>query len=215
MVRSVYKPQLILIVLISLLLTFFPLILLHIPMGGMKNIWILFFFPVLGIFLFYTTFQKGPRVILDENFITIKKLTGTDTFDWSNVQEVSLNKKESYNGHSMEATVIIFNNSDKLILWDNMYSNGAEMRNFINSKAGPKERDPPPKITEKSIFSVNRRIYAGNVFTSVNTLLIAGLAIFLFFTTKSGAHRNSVILMNLGIIAILLRIRNANELFFN
>ena len=202
MVRSVYKLQLIVVVIFSLFFIFFPFVLHYNSGEGMQNIWILFSFPALGIFLFYASFQKAPRVILDENFITIKKLTDTKTFDWSDVQEVFLSKKEYYIGQSMEATVVIFNNGDKLILWDHMYSNGAEMRKFINLKAGAKEMDPIPKITQKSIYSVNSRVYAGNVFTSLNTLLIIGIAIFFFYTIKSSATNGLRILIPMGFIVL-------------
>ncbi len=202
MIRSVYKLQLLLVVIFSIFFTLFPFVLLHNSRDGMQNKWMLSLFPVLGIFLFYASFRKAPRVILDENFITIRKLGSTKTLDWSDVQEVFLSKKEYYMGQSMEATVIIFNNGDKLILWDHMYSNGAEMRNFINSKAGPKEMDPPPTITEKSIYSVNRRIYAGNAFTSLNTLLITGMAIYFFFVIKGSPNNGSRIFIPVGLIAL-------------
>ncbi|MDP9041368.1 MAG: hypothetical protein M3N30_05255 [Bacteroidota bacterium] len=134
-------------------------------------------FPLAGILLLCSFFQKNPRVVLDTEFITAKYLTGVKTHDWSSISDVFLSRKEDYFTQSLEATVIVFDSQDKLVLMDDMFSNLAELRNFIIQKAAGKIRDAMPQIASKNLQTINRRIYSGNVFISMNNILMMGMAV--------------------------------------
>ena len=58
----------------------------------------------------------------------------------------------------MESTSILFENNEKLILWEDMYSNLAEMRKFISEKANEKIKDPKPKINNSAVLFFDRKL---------------------------------------------------------
>jgi hypothetical protein len=114
---------------------------------------------------------------LDPECITAKYITGRKIHSWASVSDVFLSKKESYLGQYVEASVVVFNDQDKLVLWQDMYRNAAQMRSFIFEKAAGKIHDAIPEVKKIDLHAVTRRRYSGNVYTSFNTLLIIGIAV--------------------------------------
>lgn len=133
--------------------------------------------PLMGIFLLYSFFGRNARVVFDPEFITAKYLFGTKVYSWAAIKDVFLSRKEAYLGQYLEATVIVFVNQEKLILFHDIYRNLAAMRGLIFQKAREKIRDIVPEIKEKNLLSVTRKRYSGNAYTSFNTLLIAGIGV--------------------------------------
>lgn len=131
-------------------------------------------------FLPYILFQRAPRITLEDNIITAKYLFKTKKYDWNSITDIFLSKKEYYSilfilGQDMESTSILFENNEKLILWEDMYSNLAEMREFISEKANEKIKDPKPKVNNSAVLFFDRKIYSGNVWTSFKTIIVAGV----------------------------------------
>ncbi len=181
MITSSYRlPLLMMIVFITLLFSAVPFLTIYKgqPLYG------LFFMPVFCIVLLYLYFQKGPRVIFDSDFITVKYLNGTKTHDWTSVRDIFLSRKETYWGQLQEATVIVFENGDKLPLWDSVYGNLPAIRSFLVQQAGGKVRDTLANIKERNLLNITRRRYAGNVITSLNTIIIGGFAIFCLLSLR-------------------------------
>jgi hypothetical protein len=75
-----------------------------------------FILPVMSLFLLYYFFQKSPRIVFDEEYITVRYLFKTNIRSWSSVREIFLSKKESYLLQYLEATTITFDDSDKLYM---------------------------------------------------------------------------------------------------
>lgn len=137
--------------------------------------------------------KTSPQIILDDEFITVKSLFKSDVYLWSNISEIYLSKKEPYKflGTAVqifEATSITFINGEKIILWDNMYSNVKEIRQFLYDKAYEKIKDPRSKLKNDSIKFITDKIYKGNPFTSFNTLVVIGAFIFILYLVIDGKN---------------------------
>jgi hypothetical protein len=181
MIRSKYKlPRLLIYSVGGAFLIFLPFFKMHSVTLDTKHVFFLLLSPVMGLFFIYSFFQNNPLIRLDDEFITVRKIMSVSVYAWSDITEIFLSKKETYFNQEMEATVIDFNNGEKLIIFVDMYINIAEMRIMITRMAGMKEEDPAPAVTQKSLATVNRRRYAGNVYTSFNTFIFIGFSIFLF-----------------------------------
>ena len=203
MLKSKYKiPQLIIIIIFCLLFMGMPFIILN---NGrtFEHRYFVIIFPILSLFLFYSTFQKSPRILFDDEFITARYLFSEKAYRWSSITDIYLSRKENYMLQAMEATSIIFDNEDKLSIWQDVYSNCEEMRSYISQKSSAKIRDPRPNIVSSNLQSITRRRYSGNVYTSFNTLLVVGMAIFMFISTKGKAKSEILILIPIGFIILL------------
>lgn len=189
MIRSRYKiPQLVLLFIFCGL--FFVL-----PFALYKNEkpigleYLMYTFPLVSLFLIYITFKNAPRIFFDEEFLTVKFPFVSKTYSWSSIKDIYLSKKEYYMANSMEATSIIFDNNDKLLIWQDVYSNCGQMRKLISDRAADKIRDPKTLINSVNFSTITRRRYSGNVYTSFNTLLIIGIS--MFFTFSISGKMNS------------------------
>ncbi len=203
MIRSKYKiPQRVFIILFCLLFLVAPFLLID-NKGSIRNGYLLFFLPVLSYIMLYSLFAKSPRIILDENFLTIKYLFKSKSYTWSSVSEIYLGRKANYMMQSMEATYILFDNGEKLYIWQDVYRNTSEMRGFIAHRVSEKIQDPRPNIILKNIQSINRRRYSGNAYTSFNTLLIVGMAIFMGVLIKGKIRVDILLLVPIGVIVTM------------
>jgi hypothetical protein len=184
MLSSKYKiPLLITIVFFCLLFFIMPFIILNDGKSG-RHEYLVIIFPILSLFLFYSYSRSSPRIVLDDEFLTAKYLFYSKTYDWSAIKDIYLSKKENYMMQNMEATSILFDNGDKLNIWQDVYGNCEQLRSFISQKASEKIRDPSPNIIANNLRSITRRRYSGNVYTSYNTILIVGMAIFFGISIK-------------------------------
>jgi hypothetical protein len=163
---------------------------------------LMFIVPLLGASLPYLFFQKAPRVVFDPEFITARYVTGTKTRNWSSVTDIFLSRKEGFLGQSLEATVVVFDNREKLILWQDLYRNLTQMRGFLAQKAAGKIRDAVPDIKEKNLAVITRRRYAGNAYTSFNTLLIVGMIVFFIIAMKH-PKAESILFIPAGFVLLL------------
>ncbi len=154
-----------------------------------------------AIFFPYLLLQKCPRAVFDDEFISAKYLFGSATEDWPSVQEIRLSSKESFTvffifSQTLEATTIIFNNGEKLVLWEDMYQNLAAIREFLAKKAPDKIKDPQSKLVTNNLRSVGMKKYAGNPYTSFNTALIAGfVAVVLIGAGKAIKFNSSLVVL--------------------
>ncbi len=195
MLRSKYKKsQLILVVVFCLICMVVPFIILNSSRTSSDK-YIVIIFPLLGLFIFYSIFQKSPRILFDDEFLTVKYLFNEKIYNWSSITDIYLSRKESYMLQSMEATSIIFDNGEKLNIWQDLYGNCEEMRSYISQRSSEKIRDPRPNIISNYLQTITRRRYSGNVFTSFNTLLIIGMAIFMASTNKGKSKPGGSLIM--------------------
>jgi hypothetical protein len=159
----------------------------------------------LAFYLLFIFFQRSPIVILDDEFITVKYPFQTKTYDWPSVKNIVLSKKEAYTillklGQLFEAIRIDFENGEKLILWEHMYSNLNQLRSFISKKAAGKIRDPVPSVSSKTLVSIARRKYDGNVYTSFNSIAIFGIIFFMGYAVVSKPNLFPTIFLPVGAI---------------
>lgn len=162
-------------------------------------------FVILAFYLLFIFFQRSPIVILDDEFITVKYPFKTKTYDWLSVKDVFFSKKESYIillnlGQLFEATSISFENEEKLVLWQHMYSNLNQLRSFISKKTLGKIRDPLPGTRSNTLVSISKRRYDGNVYTTFNTIVIFGIIFFMGYTVISKPHFFPSIFLPVGVI---------------
>ncbi len=207
-VKSCYKiAQLVAVIFSFLFFTTIPVFLyLTTPQNNIVMLVIIGMF-AWGLYFPYIYLKRSPRIILDSNFISVNYPFGSETYDWTSVQDVFLSNKEIFSvlfmGQSLEATTIVFTNGDKLVLWENMYRNLGEMRDFISQNSVGKIRDPVPDISPKNLHSVTRRRYSGNVYTSLNTLTILGAALFFAFQLRNNLKLDSILLIPVSLIFAL------------
>lgn len=203
MVKSKYKiPQLILTVSISALFFLLPFTIMN-SGKPIKNEFLLLIMPALSLFLIYTTFQKSPRIAFDDEFITAKSLLNTKTYDWSSIRDIYLSRKESYLSQNLEATSIIFDNDEKILIWQDVYSNCGQIRKLLSVKAADKIRDPRPAWKPGNLMAITRRRYSGNVYTSFNTLLIVGISLFMAFSFLGKMSSEKLIFIPIIFICLL------------
>ena len=203
MLKSRYKiSQLILIGFASLLLFVMPFLVLT-GSKSVKHEYLFLLLPVMGFFLFYSTFQNSPRIIFDDAFITARYLFISKTYNWSSIQDIYLSNKQSYLLQRLEATTILFDDGRKLNIWHDMYSNCEPMRALIFQKVAEKIRDPRPNIVRSNLQVINRKRYSGNVYTSFNTLLIIGMFIFMAVSIKGKTESYQSLFFPAGFCLIL------------
>jgi hypothetical protein len=203
MIRSRYTlPRLLIYTVGGAFLICLPFFKMHSVTLDTKHIFFMFLTLAMGIFFIYSFFQNNPFIILDDEFITVRRITAVSVYAWSDIKDVVLSKKEIFFSQEMEATVIDFNNDENLIIFNDMYSNAAEMRVMIAKMTGMKEEDPSP-VAQKSLIAVNRRRYAGNVYTSFNTLIFAGFSIFLFVMLRDIQDWKIAVLLP-GVLSVLI-----------
>lgn len=200
MLRSKYKLlQLIVVIVFGVLFMVVPFISLN-SGEPLKNRFILFILPAMSICLFYSTFQKSPRIIFEDEFLTIRYLFNKKVYNWSSIADIYLSTKENYMLRSSEATSIVFDNGDKLNIWQDIYGNCEAMRSYIAQKASDKIRDPRPSIKLNNLQLMKERRYAGNAYTSFNTLLIIGMAILMSTLFKAKPKNEILFLVPIGFI---------------
>ena len=176
-------------------------------------------FVAFAFYLLVIFFQRSPIVILDEEFITVKYPFGTKTYDWLSVKDVFFSRKEYYSillilGQTLEATFICFENGEKLILWQDMYSNLSQLRSFISAKTLGKIRDPSPNISSKSLALINRRRYAGNVYTSFNTIFLFAITIIMSCLIIYKPENGPTVFFPLGMILFLYLLFGSQMSYF-
>lgn len=135
-------------------------------------------------------------VIFEEDFITVKGLFKTTTYDWPSIESVSISASEVFTlffilGRSFESTSIRFTNGSKLVLWNDIYSNLPRIRAFIIERSKEKVKDLQSHFIAAHLPAVEGKKYRGNPFININSFLLAAMAV-LFTTTMTGKHPASV-----------------------
>ena len=217
MIKSRYKP-------LQIFITLF----ISIFFGGITSIFLVkdnfsdlttssFLIIFFVLFLPYILFQRAPRITLEDNIITAKYLFKTKKYNWNSITDIFLSKKEYYSilfilGQDMESTSILFENNEKLILWEDMYSNLAEMRKFISEKANEKIKDPKPKVNNSAVLFFDRKIYSGNVWTSFKTIIVAGVILFFGFLILTNPIPSQIYVYLVLLAPILFYMSFGNEM---
>jgi hypothetical protein len=143
-------------------------------------------FIVLDAFLLYRIiiyYKKCPVFIFSDDSIISKSFLNTRTYYWNELNDVNLSCKESsilLKASKYEATTLKFNNGDKIILWNDTYSNLNEIRKYISEKAKEKIKDYSPAIKNSTIQSLGEKVYKGNSLINLNTILLFGCYLYCF-----------------------------------
>jgi hypothetical protein len=161
-----------------------------------------------GIYFPFAFYRRSPRIIFDDEFITVKGLFGTKTYDWISTKSVRLSSKETFTvffilGQQLEATTISFENGDEIFLWADMYSNLSELITFISAKVPDKILDQKVKIDNAQVKFIDTKVYKGNPYTSFNSLLILGMIIFFFVMLHPKPGEPALLLLPFGFVFIL------------
>lgn len=197
--KTRYKPLQIALLIFAVLIFSIPI---YKSFSDYETVWK---FPTLGIgvmifllFLYVWFFWNAPLIIFTGDGIIRSRFFIKKRYDWHEVSEVLLSNKEVFLilifGQPYEATSIKFDNGDKIILWNDIYSNLNEIRELIADKAKDKIKDELPKINSSSVRSIGTKIYKGNPFISFNTILIFGITVwFLFLIFKDVIQKPGVL----------------------
>lgn len=167
---------------------------------------LLFYFTCVVILLWYMLFNKSPRITLDENFLTIKRLFSTSVYSWEQVTNVSLSKKEIYTmlyifGQPLNAMKLTFDDRKAFVIWGDMYSNMKEIRAFVTEKLNDKLHFIANDNNRHLNNIIVDKRYAGNVWTTFNTFMILGMI--LFFAIKLHVRPGKEILLLIPLAAVL------------
>ena len=184
MVSSKYKMSHIAI--LFLVVAWFTFIMLRLTKSLPAEAAFLFFLIAGILFIF---FFKSPTITFDEKAIRRTRFFFRTIYSWDDVENVTLSSNEDYYillffGGQKEAMRLQFRDGKVLRIWGDVYSNMAEMRAFVGRKLNSRLHFLKTS-DQRSIGQVlvNKR-YAGDVFTSFNTLFIIGITIFML----SGAN---------------------------
>ncbi|MEO8712723.1 MAG: hypothetical protein ABI405_11395 [Parafilimonas sp.] len=132
------------------------------------------------ILLYY---KKCPVFIFNDDSIISKSFFKTKIYYWNELNDVNLSCKDTgvlLGASKYEATTLKFENGDKIILWNDTYSNLSEIRQYIFEKAKEKIKDIPPEIKNISLQILGRKIYKGSGIINLNTILIVGSFFYCF-----------------------------------
>lgn len=167
-----------------------------------------FFTIFFAIYFPYNLLQKCPRVIFEEDSITVKYLFSTKKYVWSSITDIFFSTREYYAffkilGRDMESTCIHFDNNEKIILWEEWYSNLPKIRQYIFAKVKVKVRDKQSTVEKSSLILFENKVYAGNPWITRNTATMLIPAIF-FGIGFGKLHLNSFYLFPLLIIPFLI-----------
>lgn len=110
------------------------------------------FMPVVGvglwlmaIYLVIRYYKNAPVIKLYLDHFTISK----HAYDFTEVENIRFTGKQSFPfiiGHPMEATTIFFKNGTQLILFDEMYANSADIKNWLRRYALAQQMQPVKKV---------------------------------------------------------------------
>jgi len=176
-VRSKYKTSLLIFVIVCSILFFFIGYSMFPKEDNLRysNVTTLLALFEIGLsFTFIISFlQLTPRIVFDDEFITVKKLFSTEVYDWNLATEVFLSSNEFllFKGRG-EATVIHFEDGQKFVLWTGPYENEAELRTLIKERLNDKIKDPVNKFTTINSSFFAQKKYAGNPFITIYTISI-------------------------------------------
>jgi hypothetical protein len=149
----------------------------HKPEGSAGEVAFAFFTTFFAICYPYIFFQRAPTVVFTTECITVKSLFKTKKYLWPTVADIFFSTKEYYSifklfGRGMESSCIHFDNGEKVILWEEIYSNLPQVRQLIYEKEKVKIRDEQSKATKSQLIPLGNKVYAGNPLISSNTVLL-------------------------------------------
>lgn len=185
MVSSKYKISH--IVILFLVVSWFAFIMFRLTKSLPTEAAFLFFL-IAGIL--FTFFFKSPSITFDENSIRRTRFFFRIIYSWDDVENVTLSSNEDYYiflffGGKKEAMKLQFKDGTVLRIWGDVYSNMAEMRAFVKEKLNSRLHFLKPSYQRSILQTLVNKRYAGNVFTSFNTLFIAGITIFMIASVNS------------------------------
>lgn len=137
---------------------------------------ILFFISaVLSIFAFSTFYdyrKNSYKVKIDKYKIWI----GNRIFFHNEIKEIVLTGKRNLGSAPTESVFLLFNNGTKIILFDKMYSNISEIKQFLEQVVLNKQEEYNPKqinkIRRKVIRFEKEEIFKKNQFISASGILL-------------------------------------------
>jgi hypothetical protein len=117
---------------------------------------------VLLIMVFYTViryYKNVPRIIVNKDSISIGL---NKIYYWTDLEEIKFAGKQRFKfflmGENREALTLKFNNSKEIYLFDDMYSNLAQIKQFIKYQIIEKVHIPPPQIIPPVLSEINEQV---------------------------------------------------------
>lgn len=140
----------------------------------------------LGINLVYTYLKYSRKIIVDKEKISFNG----QYYEWKNIKEITLTGKKSFGilNSPLEATTITFLDNSRHFIFDDIYSNGAEIKAYIKNVIIDKKTDLisiENIITEKDIQNEMFYNYSGNPVFSFRGIMMWGFIIFILYLTFS------------------------------
>ena len=143
-----------------------------------------------AIDLLYTYFKNSKVILIDREKILI---TNKYLF-WRDIQDISLGGKKGFGffNYQIEAAKLKFNNGDEYYIFENIYSNGAEIKSFIKNVVIEKNDiiTTLKTVSEKELVKEKFQKYAGSPFFSFRGIMLWGLIVFILFLTFSNGNKN-------------------------
>lgn len=135
---------------------------------------------------------KVPKIIIDQNFITLKSPLKADSISWDQIRSVSLTGKRDrgFMLDSAEVSILHLNDGKEIIIWASFYKNISEIRGLLEKAQILLKEDKPLAGNINLVFNnhylsspihpilstLRFTKYAGNPHTSYKGML------FYFFT---------------------------------
>ncbi|CAN5483740.1 hypothetical protein BH11BAC5_BH11BAC5_52000 [soil metagenome] len=166
------------------------------PDGSVAAMTMAFFIFFYAILVIYNFIKNAPVVVFTSVSIVFKHPFKTTEYFWESVHSITLCKKENYTylkigGTNMECLSLTFHEAGKIILWDHVYSNLAEIRCYLNDKVKQKISDAEPSLKDSTLMYAEKKVYGRNPLFSFSALSI--LIMFIIFSVSflsKASHSN-------------------------
>lgn len=145
----------------------------------------------IAVNLLYTYFKNSKEIFIDQKRIVV----GGKGLLWEEIEEIQLGGKRSFGffNYQLEAAELKFRNGEKYYIFENVYSNGAALKNFIKKVIVEKSNHLPvlTKVSEREIKDEAFYTYAGSPFFSFRGIMLWGLILFILLAVISNGNKSS------------------------
>lgn len=140
--------------------------------------------------LVYVYIKNSRKISIDEERI---KIAGKE-LPWSDIDDIKLGGKKGFGffDYQLEAAELKFKTGEKYYIFENIYSNGDEIKYFIKKVIIEKNDNPSLRkpISERELTNESFHTYAGSPFFSFRGIMLWSLILFMAFLVISRGNKN-------------------------
>lgn len=133
-------------------------------------------FPSLAVYLIYTGLKNGPKITLDNEFISFNR----NIYSLSEIKKISMNGKRPFKGSKIprQGASITFNDGEVKYIFDEIYSNISEIKSFLQQVVIERKEYIPavePCIKESVVSRDSYDTFKENLFASFSGISLYGM----------------------------------------